>query len=312
MAAKKNKNERIILEDIDLKPQVIGYTYKKKSNIGRVIFIFVIFLLAVIYINDISVFINGILGKKTAETIGSLSGNNNESNKEKENIENEIVYNVFGNALEIKEDSFTLNNFNLNYYTLTFNVVNTLNTDINLSDKLYFIELFSENKTLLERHKLDIESIVSGGSVSYEYNVKSNFYYIVLVEKTIEDYPVLTLNADEAGNATLTCTKNTEKIVYTFLNDELTKINHTINESKSTATSYYLNYNSYQTKATKYSSLSGITAMFNSTLEGYNAAFSLDLINVNLNEIEEKYYYGYKTLSKVVNFEMETYGFTCN
>ena len=74
--AKKNK-ERIILENVELKPQVIGYTYQKKSNIGRVIFIFIIFALAVFYINDISTFINDLLGKNTAPSIKE----NTESNK---------------------------------------------------------------------------------------------------------------------------------------------------------------------------------------------------------------------------------------
>ena len=40
--ARKKKNEHVILENIELKPQVIGYTYQKKSNIGRVIFIFMV------------------------------------------------------------------------------------------------------------------------------------------------------------------------------------------------------------------------------------------------------------------------------
>ena len=44
--AKKKKNI-VVLEDTELKPQVIGYTYKKKSNLGRVIFIFIVFILAV-------------------------------------------------------------------------------------------------------------------------------------------------------------------------------------------------------------------------------------------------------------------------
>jgi len=83
--AKKNK-ERIILENVELKPQVIGYTYQKKSNIGRVIFIFIIFALAVFYINDISTFINDLLGKNTAPSIKE----NTESNKPNNSNKNEL------------------------------------------------------------------------------------------------------------------------------------------------------------------------------------------------------------------------------
>ena len=44
------KKEKVVLENIELKPQVIGKTYRKKSNLGRVIVIFIIFIL-VVYAN---------------------------------------------------------------------------------------------------------------------------------------------------------------------------------------------------------------------------------------------------------------------
>ena len=57
----KKKNENVILENVELKPQVLGYTFQKKNNIGRVIFIFIAFILVVYYIDDISVFFNNLL-----------------------------------------------------------------------------------------------------------------------------------------------------------------------------------------------------------------------------------------------------------
>ena len=83
--AKKNK-EIVVLENVELKPQVIGYTYKKKSNIGRVIFIFIAFALVVYYINDISVFINDLFGKETAASIDNLAGSTNKEENKNNNV----------------------------------------------------------------------------------------------------------------------------------------------------------------------------------------------------------------------------------
>ncbi len=313
--ARKKKNEHVILENIELKPQVIGYTYQKKSNIGRVIFIFIAFILVVYYINDISVFINKLIGKNSAETIEGLSGSNNTNKNENGNNnteKNEIIYNIYDVSLVINEKDMTLNNFNYIDGRLTFDVNNKSNKQLNLSDKKYFIETYSENKTLLERVKLDIKTINESSKISFELNIKNPFYYIVLEEKTIEDYPAISLTQDENGVALLRCLKGTEEILYTFRNDELETIKHTISDNNVSDVNYYTKYGSYQSKATTYNTISGMSATFNGTLNGYTMIVAIDLANANLSNVEEKYYYGYKEIPEVVKFEMQTYGFNCN
>lgn len=309
MAKKKMK---VVLENIELRPQVIGYTIKKKSNIGRVIFIFVVFAATVFYINDISLFINNLLGKTTAETIQGGTSGNKPSTRPGNNVENEVVYNIFSNTLEVKEGNIKLNNFNLSNNVLTFDIVNNTNASIDLTGKKFFIETFNESKTLLERHKVDIKKLASGAKISYELNTKYDFHYIVLEEKTIEDYPVVNLKKDEFGTGTITCNKGIEKIVYTFKTDELYEIEHTITENDINAENYYVRYSAYQSKVTSYNNVEGITGTFNSSLNGYTAVFKLNLVNANLGSIDEKYYYSYREIPKVVKFEMQTYGFNCN
>lgn len=312
--ARKKKNEHVILENIELKPQVIGYTYQKKSNIGRVIFIFIAFILVVYYINDISVFINKLIGKDSAETIEGLSGSNNNNNVGGNNNteKNEIIYNVYDVSLAITEGDMRLDNFNYIGGKLTFDVNNNSNKQLNLSDKKYFIETYSENKTLLERVKLDVNTINESSKISFELNIANPFYYIVLEEKTIEDYPTISLTPDENGVALLRCLKGTEEILYTFRNDELETIKHTISDSNVSDANYYNRYTSDQSKATTYNTISGMSATFNGTLNGYTMIVAIDLANANLSTIEEKYYYGYKEIPEVVKFEMQTYGFSCN
>lgn len=312
--ARKKKNEKVILEDIELKPQVIGYTYQKKSNIGRVIFIFIAFLLVIYYINDISVWINNLLGKKSPETIENLANSNNKNDKEDNKEENskEVVYNIFESSLVINEDNMILNAFNFSNNKLTFNIVNNSSNKIDMATKKYFLETYSKDKTLLERFKLDINTIIENSQISFELDIKQDFYYLVLVEKTIEDYPMVNLQKDEFGVGKITCTKGIESIVYTFRNDELESINHTISDNDTKDENYYNRYNAYQTKVTNYNNLTGISATFNGNLNGFTAVIALDLKTVNLSNVSEKYYYGYKEMPKVVKFEIETHGFSCN
>jgi len=308
--AKKNK-ERIILEDIELKPQVIGYTYQKKSNIGRVIFIFIVFALAVFYINDISAFINDLLGKNTAPSIKENAESNKPNNSNQNEVENELIYNVFSNTLEFNESGLTLNNFNISNNILTFSVTNNSDTTIDLSSKKYFVEIYSENKTLLERHKLDLGNFVSKNKVNYSFDIKNSFYYLVVEEKKVEDYPNVNLVKNENGFEVITCKKEIDEIIYNFTNNELIDIKHTISDSNVNSDSYYANYSVTQNKVTTYNNIEGISATFNGTLNGYTAIFAIDLAKTDLSKTNEKYYYGYKTLAKEVNFEMQTYGFEC-
>lgn len=307
--ARKNK-ERIVLEDVELKPQVIGYTYQKKSNLGRVILIFVAFSLAVFYINDISEFINDLLGKETAPSIKENVENNKDKNPINNDI-NKITYNVFSNTLEFVESGLTLNNFNFIDNVLTFDVTNKTNKSINLKDKKLFLEFYNENKTLIERHKIDLEIFASQSKINYSFNLNNNFYFLVLEEKTINDYPVINLEKNEYGESTLTCEKLGEQLTYRFVNDELVDINHTITNNDVNNENYYANYSTFQNKVTTYNNMEGISATFTGTINGYKAIFAINLAKVNLTKLDEKYYYSYKTIPKEVKFEMESYGYIC-
>lgn len=308
--AKKNK-ERIILENIELKPQVIGYTYQKKSNIGRVIVIFIVFALAVFYINDISAFINDLLGKNTAPSIKENTEVNKNNKPNNNEVQNEMIYNIFSNTLEFTENGLTLNNFNISNNILTFSVTNNSDNTIDLSNRKYFLEIYSENKTLLERYKLDLGNFVSKNKTNYSFEVKNNFYYLVVEEKKVEDYPNVVIEKNENGLETITCKKGHDEIIYNFTNNELNDIKHTISDSDISNDSYYANYSVIQNKVTSYNNMDGVSATFNGTLNGYTAIIALDLAKTDLSKINEKYYYGYKTLAKEVKFEMQTYGFEC-
>ena len=310
------KKETVVLEDIELKPQVIGSSYQKKSNLGRVIVIFAIFILAVFYINDISVFLNNLLGKSTASTIaGGSSGNEKEPEKPEEPTlpsEDEVDYSAFSNTLEIKSDSLTLKNFNYVNKNLTFEAANDTEKTINLTGRKFFLETYSEDKTLLGRYKIDISTITSGSKEAYTIVVPSAFYYVVFTEKTIKDYPDFTLADDDYGRGTLTCKKDNEVLTYSFEKKELRTINHTISNSNISDSGYNEDYQNKQNLVNNYKDVTGVTATFNGSNNGYTAVISIDLTKVDSTKLDNRYYYPLKEEPKVVNFEMTTYGFICS
>lgn len=303
------KKEKVELDNIELRPQVIGTVYQKKSNLGRVIFIFIAFILAVYYINDISLFINNLLGRQTAETIRNPEDNKDKPNNNEE--AKEVVFNIFSETLSIEESGLVLNNFKKENDVLTFDANNNNSYTIDLSNRKYYLEIYSSEKTLLERFKLDFNSINVQSKISFSFTTKNDFYYIVVVEKTKNDYPEVSL-PNNNGVGLITCTKGFDTITYTFRNNELYEIVHTISDSNISDEDYYNRYTANQLKSVSYNNIEGITTTFNSTAYGYTLVIKIDLEKANLSTINEKYYYNLREVPKVVKFEMPTYGFVCN
>ena len=308
--ARRNKN-KIILEDVELKPQVIGYTYQKKSNLGRVIFVFAIFILAVFYIDEISVYINEFIGKDTAQAI-KQNAEKNKQDKKPEVDNQEIVYNIVDVNLSIKEEDLLLNNFEKENNKLKFDVTNNAKVSVNYSLKKYYVETYTENKTLIERVKIDIPSLTPGDKITNEVELRNDFYYLVFVEKNNEDYPAIELQNDDTGNATLTCIKDNDTLVYTFKDMKLQRIEHKVINNDTTNTDYYNKYYENQAKINMLKEIDGVTANFSGSLSGFSSSVLIELSKANLSKVKEKYYYGYNEEAKVVSFEMQTYGFVCN
>ena len=307
----RKKKSITILENVELRPQVIGTTYQRKNNFGRVVIIFIIFVLFFYYIDEISLYVNNFLGINTAETIKQ----NIEDKKliEGHNVQKEeTVYNVITSTLEITIDPIVLNSFSRSNNEITFNVNNNGNVTKNLGNKKYYLETYNEDKTLLERFKINLTSIYAGSSVPYKITTNSDFKYIVVSEKSVDDYPNVNLEKDENGVSVLTCTKGIDNIVYTFNNERLMTIKHTVTDSNVADVDYINRHNSYRGKVTSYNNMAGINATFNDTDNGYSVIIVLDLQNVNTGSISDNYYFAYNELAKTVMFEIQTYGFTCN
>lgn len=307
--AKKEKN--IVLENIELKPQTIGLVAKKKSNMGRVLIIFVAFLLAIVFLPEITLYLNNLTGKYTPSTIKDSKTDNKKHTGSKDS--KEIVYTPLSGDSIIDEDNYKITNFSFINNIITFELTNKTDNTLDLTSNNYYLETYDENKTLLERFKIDVPVIKSKGTTSLSTSVtNNNITYVVFSKKNIDDYPVVDLNTDQNGYATLECSKDNQTIKYYFKDDLLYKLEDKFNYNYDpNDIGYNELLNKYQTRATSYDLIKGVSTSFNSSTNGFSTVVEVDLKIADLNELKENHYYKVETMAKVVSFEMQTYLYDC-
>ena len=131
--------------------------------------------------------------------------------------------------------------------------------------------------------------------------------------KSYEEYPSFNPQTTEDGKSSLTCTSldTTHKITYNFQNNALSNIVSSI-DLASTIPDYEQIALNYQTQALTYNSKPGIISNFLIFNEGFNVTTNVDLSVASRSYIFEADTFSKNTEPKVVKFEMESQGYTCN
>lgn len=313
--AKKKKYENINLNKEELKPVTIGsFESRKKSSLG-IFIIITLFVVVIIFLPEISLKVNEFLNPTP-----TIPNNPQKPEKPAETPDptpEETVFYTFSDNLEIKNEEVSLSDFALDQEnnTLSYSVINSSNKYQDIEALNYYLELYTNEKVLLERVKLaNMLTLASGAyknvSASISPDSATNIGYLVLVKKSYSDYPAVTLQSAE-GISTLTCTKNTEKVVYKFNDSKLKEVSHEYQYEKVNA-----DYLSVSEEAKKEASLINNKAGFTSTYFEYEGGFNITSI-VNLNEASRGYIFhadSFKldTEPKVVKFEMEAQNFKCS
>lgn len=325
MAKKKYKNVK--LEQEELKPISIGaFESRKKTSIG-IFIILTLFVLVVIFLPQISEIVNEYLDPTPSTPITPNDPTPEEPDEPVDPGENidETFYEYVAN-LSIERDEITVSGITIDNVasTISYSVTNNTNSYQDIEELNYYIEIYNSDRTLLERVKLASPSIsggttstVIGGGASQSYTriISSTSAitegYIVLVSKTTDDYPEVTLTENAEGSSSLVCTNAHERVTYTFDNNALKQVTSIV-EYLATDTDYETVYSSYQTLSNSYNTTTGITSTFFMNTTGFNITTI-----VNLEEASRSYIYNadsfrLDTEPKVVSFEMEAQGFDCN
>lgn len=306
------KKKQIVISEEELVPTTLAVVQdKKKANVFGMIWIFIIFIIfiaGVIYLPEISAYINSYLNPDVV-----VPNTPSKDNKKEDDTKDETSVKEYkiANDLEITEESFKISNFNIENNTIKFKITNLTSEVLELKDAHYFVNLYSDNKKLLQRIYLqDIISPSSEADATYDLS-DSSASIISLVKISEEEYPSHIVTVPEEGVATLTCTKNYEKVEY-LLNNNKVYVTNLLYEVNTTDANFNNLYNNYQALQTTYNNIEGVSS--NITLENGLLSFKtiINLSSVKRDTLNLKTIYPFGTDAKVIYFEMTASGYTCS
>lgn len=306
------KKKQIVISEEELVPTTLAVVQdKKKANVFGMIWIFIIFIIfiaGVIYLPEISAYINSYLNPDVVVPNTPSKDNKKEDDTQDDTSVKEYT---ITNELEIAEESFKISSFNIENNTIKFKITNLTSEVLDLKDEHYFINLYNDSKKLLQRIYLqDIISPSSEADATYDLS-DSSASIISLVKISEEEYPSHIVTVPEEGVATLTCTKNYEKVEY-LLNNNKVYVTNLIYEVNTTDANFNNLYNNYQALQTTYNNIEGVSS--NITLENGLLSFKtiINLSSVKSDTLNLKTIYPFGTDAKVIYFEMTASGYTCS
>ena len=309
MMAKKKK---VVIVDEELTPTVLAVKKQKKGSVIWLLFIFAIFIAVVIYLPDIAVYVEDYLNPDLATPITPNTPDDDTDDENPDDVVEEVEEYQLVDGLQIELDNFNLSNFVIANNQISFTVTNTGTEIINFSDLDYFINLYNSNKMLLQRIMITDEIVTIGGSINLVYDLTDiNVNTIAVLEIPQDEYPSHVVATDGNGNATLTCTKGNETVNYHLSNNQVTTIED-VYSVPSTDANYSTLYSSYQALAATYNAIGGIDSAV--TVENNILYFrtNINLSTVSAGSFNSVIYYPINTDAKIMNFELEANGYTCN
>lgn len=312
--AKKEKfnSKKVTISEEELSITKIGELETTEQSPLFVLILFGFILVFIFFLPTIANLIKAPNEKPDYSLLEKPQENNQE---EKPREEPKNSYYQYSDTLSIDlEEKIKINEFALVGNTLSFKVTNANETRFSFQKDNYFLELYSEEDTLLERIYLGDTTVSRETDMVLQFALNSNtalyMKKLSFAKKEITDYPNVTLEKNENEEEVLTCTKDKETLTYKFQKEKLFSISHVVNYS-STISNYESILNTWQTNSEKLNNMTGITSIFVDAGTGFVVNTTIDTKTAKLNEVENTSYYPNETLAKVVSFEMEARGFSC-
>lgn len=312
--AKKEKfnSKKVTISEEELSITKIGELETTEQSPLFVLILFGFILVFIFFLPTIANLIKAPNEKPDYSLLEKPQENNQE---EKPREEPKNSYYQYSDTLSIDlEEKIKINEFALVGNTLSFKVTNANETRFSFQKDNYFLELYSEEDTLLERIYLGDTTVSRETDMVLQFALNSNtalyMKKLSFAKKEIADYPNVTLEKNENEEEVLICTKDKETLTYKFQKDKLFSISHVVNYS-STISNYESILNTWQTNSEKLNNMTGITSIFVDAGTGFVVNTTIDTKTAKLNEVENTSYYPNETLAKVVSFEMEARGFSC-
>ena len=234
--------------------------------------------------------------------------------------EPEIVYYEISPEVEFTFDNLkftTASKEKTDDYYFNITATNTSNKTVDLFSQNYYLELFTSEKTLLERVKVVDDNSLSGNStlnlhLPISENTYNNAATITISQKTDVDYPEFEAINVEDDYKVVVCNNNSSSLKYYFMDNKLVKINDVYEYTNTDSEVYANELQDYTSKAARYNNIEGISSNIVETNNTFTFNTVIDLKEATIKDLNNKYYFAKNTEAKVVKFEMEAMRYTCN
>ncbi len=310
-AINESQNKNIIPN-----PVTIGNLRKENTSpIGIILFFIILFLVA-FFLPKITEYLN----KEENSNIKINLPSSSSSKEDSYLISNDgdIFYYEINPTESFTVDNLIIDNINTSYsedsYYLNFNITN--NEKNNFSSKSnYFIELYSDSKSFIERIMLGKINISSNQTINEKVNISQkafdNAKLVIISSKNTTDYPKVNLNYNEGIRANLICQKGNNELTYTFVDDKLVEIIENYNLDN-TSTNFSKELEIYQKKYQNYNKNENIEIEFSNNDNSFTYKAIFDLSKVKYKELNDNRFYKKNTSASIVKFELESSLYTCN
>lgn len=311
--AKKIKN--VVITDEPLVPTTLAIKEDKKKasifGIFWILFIFAIFIVGVIYLPDLSSYINNLMNPDITNA-GNTSEGKDTSNEETDGGKIEIKKEEISGNPEFVMEQFKVNNIKIENYKLSLDIINTTEELLDMSTLKYFIVLYDTNNKLLQRIIINDATIGANASLNLKYDLTDTSASIIsIMPIKEEEYPSFTAKVDENNTSNLVCKKGYETITY-FLNTNKLYAIQDIYEVPNTDEAFNTYLSTYQALSTTYDIIEGVSSSFD--VEN-NTLYFRTIINLNIykdKSLNLKTIYNKDTDAKIMKFELEASGYTCS
>lgn len=308
---KKYKNMKV--EPVELTPIAIGAFENRKKSSVSIFIIMTIFILVIIFLPNISSYINAYLNPEAP--ISNEDPPNKVTPSVPEDPEEETFY-AYASDLKIINEDITVSNFSVNSenHILSYTITNNSNGQ-DIEGLNYYLEIYNSEKTLLERVKLASELTLANGAFrtltkNIGSDTASQIGYLVLLKKTVQEYPEVELQASEDGTTSLVCSSTNEVVHYKFKDNKLQELTSEINYTKDIS-NYDTMLSSQKILVNTYNNKNGVVSTLFEYESGYNITTTVNLSSASRFYVFNADTFIIDTEAKVVKFEMEAQGFQC-
>lgn len=325
--ADKNKYNNVVIKKDDLMPTTIGEIINDDHSLRSVILLFSLLIIIILGLPYVTTIFQNIKDGKPplSVTPTPTTPEPDETPSEPETPpvidedETEPEYYALDLPVDIEVDGL--------HFQLTLNSQNQVlsavltneSADSNvLLENTYYLELYNEEKKLLDRILVQGKQITS--NLRFDYDIQEAYSlgvvkYVVISKKTESDYPNVTLKTNDKNQPYLTCAKNNEVLTYLFKKSDNTYLLQSINERIIYESPTEEEILTFEQRMDDYNSITGVDSQIELETTGFSIDTTIDLTKVSIKNqqatLNNEAYYEKDTEAKAIAFELNSSGYTC-